>query len=414
MSTLSQKNESNRIYWPYLLLMVLAFCDKTILSYAVIAVNKISFLSAFSSFIKPVIYCTLIILIWLHSSRSIKISASYFIVPLFFIVAILFTALVYPANWQYISSALYDDILPCLPFFVLGTMFIADKTLMEWLGKASCLAILINVLYVFYYLSTREMSQDSMYWSYLLLPNVLFAIWYASQKKRAIPWLFAIVGMIYILAMGTRGPTVIVTIYLFLNYLFGSKKLSAIRIISVVMICAAAVLFYQSAPYYNLLTWTSETLKSINLSTRIIDSLLNEEFISQTSGRNDIFADVADKILQRPLLGYGIYGEWCWGYHSAHNMYLELMVHFGIPLGLTLLVSGISLIGYVFIKNNNYYAKSIILLWATHIFVQGIFGGSYLRYGVFFLIGFCLKELHTPDINHKKYELSSHVKETDK
>jgi O-antigen ligase len=380
---------------PYMLLVMIPFFDKTILEYFVVIISKLPYISLLSFFVRPVLYISLSVL-YLQKNRF-KVSYTtikYMIVPIFFISAILFTCIIYPDNEEYIADALIEDILPCLPFFIIGLMFVADKRMMTLMGKFSVIAILVNVLYMFYYMKSRQLNEDSMYWSYLLLPHVLFSIWLFFEERKIIYMLFPLIGLFYLFSMGTRGSIVVMTIYFIINiWLKISHKIYQ-RIITTFLLGIMMGVLYQSEILIDFVYTIKNFLDSLGVSTRIMDSFISHQFISYTSGRDEIYEILIQKISENPLLGYGVYGEWNWGFHSAHNMYLELFVHYGIVLGGLLLFLGIFTVARAYLKTKNFYSKDLIVLWSTFIFVQGFFGGSYLRYSVFFLIAFCMKEIH--------------------
>ena len=83
-------------------------------------------------------------------------------------------------------------------------------------------------------------------------------------------------------------------------------------------------------------------------------------------------------------------------------MALELMVHFGVILGSLLLLWLIFLTFKTYVRTPNILARQFLLIWICFVFVRGFFGGSYLQFGVYVLIGFSLRELRR--IRNKYYE----------
>ncbi len=93
------------------------------------------------------------------------------------------------------------------------------------------------------------------------------------------------------------------------------------------------------------------------------------------------------------LFGYGEYGEWPWIGVALIIWPLEMMAHYGVILGSILLLWLIVISLKSYIKTPNSISKEMILIWMCYVYVRGIFGGSYLQFGVFFMIGFCLREI---------------------
>jgi len=129
------------------------------------------------------------------------------------------------------------------------------------------------------------------------------------------------------------------------------------------------------------------------LSSRTIDLLLGNEFISHTSGRDVIYATLFEKMGQRPFLGYGTFGEWQFVNYSAHNIWLELCSHYGYPIGTLLLLTHFGITIQGFRKSRNPIARNMILLFACFAYIRGIFGGDYLYYEFTFLLGLSLHEI---------------------
>ena len=153
------------------------------------------------------------------------------------------------------------------------------------------------------------------------------------------------------------------------------------------------LLFYNSPLYISFLAYIMDILERHGLSTRIIQFALDGTVVSYTSGRNELYDWALNRVLENPFVGYGIYGEWPWVGWSIHNMYLEILLHFGFVGGGILLFAIVSLVIRTYLKTKNEIAKDLILIWASFVFIRGIFGGSYLQFPMFFLLGFCIQEL---------------------
>jgi O-antigen ligase len=312
----------------------------------------------------------------------------------------LLTCLFYPNNYQYIIDMLLSKLLPCVPFFILGLCMASDEKTYTMVSKFSCVAIVVNVLYFFYYIGSGRVlggshGEDySMYMAYLLLPNILMTIDYAFRSKKAVPIVCAIIGVIYAFAMGTRGAIVVIFAF-FIVSVWRNLKMRTIRkalLMSVLVLLAVCLVL--SPVYRQLLVLLRNFLTDIGASTRVVDYLMSGEMVSQTTGRNLIYEDLLGKLSVRPFMGYGIYGEYPFGYNSgAHNIYLEVVFHFGYPVGILLLVSYLVVFFKALLASKGSPAQNWIVLFGCLVFVKGIYGGSYLDYTVFFLLGLCLSTI---------------------
>lgn len=388
---------------PRLLLILLAFCEKNIVRYFVLVVSMLPVVGVMSSFIIPAAYIILLLMYFRKYGAHVSISEAC--VVLFVTLAITFSCFIYPENAKYIldSNNFWNTIFPCLRYFIIGLILIPDKRTLDIIGKASCLAILVETLFVVAYMMPRGLMQsDDMSRAYQILPNVLFALNYAFSEKKPFPWICSIIGIIYTLSMGARGPVLVIVVYLFVKILQSSNVKAWAKSLIGLFIAGLTVLFLNSSWYLSVLRFAKTSLTTLGVSTRIIDLAIKGTVASHLSGRDELYDIIIRKIAERPYIGYGVYGEWPWIHWSAHNMALELMVHFGVILGSLLLLWLIFLTFKTYVRTPNILARQFLLIWICFVFVRGFFGGSYLQFGVYVLIGFSLRELRR--IRNKYYE----------
>lgn len=394
--TMTIKLTSNTFFT---LLIGVMLCHYTLFDYFAVIIGKLPVMSIFKPLFFPILY-SLLALLSLNSARLKWIRANDIGIIIFLTVSILLTIIFHPQNSQYIAEELWTDILPCIPFFMLGLCIDLDEDTYKTISLLSCLAILVSTLYVRYFLNSGRTlggshNEDySMYWSYLLLPNTLIAIDYFFKSKKLLPAICSATGVIYAFAMGTRGSIVVLAVFIiicvwrYIN-LRTSKKIIVMGVLGIFVWT-----FISSSLYTQALLEFRDFLDNNGVSTRVIDYLISGEMVSQTTGRDDIYIDLLNKLNEHPFLGYGVYGEYPLGYHAgAHNIYLQVVFHFGYPLGSIIMLSYITVFIKALIKTKGNLIQSWIALFGCLVFVRGIFGGNYLNYTVFFLLGLCLKSL---------------------
>lgn len=388
---------------PRTLLLVLAMCENNIVRYLILFLSMIPGINIISGYLVPASYIFLIIACFYR--YRIKLHIKECCVLLFIVFAILFTCLFYPDNTKYIfdDTNFWQTIFPCLKYYIVGLIIIVDKKTLELIGKVSCIGIIIEFLFVIVYMVPRGLlTSDEMSRAYQLLPNVMFALCYAFDSKKVLAWVCSLIGIVYLFAMGTRGPVIVIlTYYIFKILQIGSDN-KWVRVLTIGMAVGLIALVMVSDSYIVLLNFFKTKLDAIGLSTRVIDLAINGTIISHMAGRDELYELALQKIHERPFLGYGIYGEWPWIGWNIHNMYLELIIHFGVVLGLLVFLWIIGTIARSYFGNNNAYAKDFIMIWFFFVFVRGLFGGSYLQFGMAILIGFCISErlrLNTTTIN---------------
>ena len=378
---------------PRALLALLAFCEHNIVRYFILAFSMIPFIGEIGPFIVPFVYCILLALYIRKYGASLSLIEAF--VFAFAFLSVFLSCLIYPENSKYIlaSDNLWYIIFPCFKFFLLGLIIIPDKKTLDLLGKASCLAVIVESLFVVFYMIPRGLvNSDDMSRSYQLLPNILLTLNYTFNHKRILSVLCSILGVFYCVSMGTRGPIIIGLAFIFIKIIQSSSMKIRNKIIFGVVLLATGILFLNSDLYVVVLEFVRARLESLGLSTRVVDLAIEGNITEHLSGRDEIYELIWSKIKARPLRGYGVYGEWQWIQWNAHSMYLELFVHFGIPLGSLIVLWIIWQSGTCYFKAPSKSTKDMVLIWFVFVFIKSIFGGSWLNYGVFFLIGLCLRE----------------------
>lgn len=379
---------------PRMLLVLLAFCEKNIIRYIVLVISMLPGIGIVSGFIIPAAYC---VLLWLYIKEyGTSISVQELLVLLFTVFSIIASCITYPVNARYIlnSNNFWGTIFPCLRYFLVGLIILPDKKTLDLLGKASEAAIIVETLFLFAYMIPRGlMESEDMNRSYQILPNVLFALNYAFNNKKTFSRICAIIGVFYCLSLGARGPVIIILVFVYIKSF--QIRLTKLRnkVIWGLIVFYLIFLFYNSSLYLTALRSIRDLITQFGLSTRIVDHAIEGTITSHDSGRNDIYNFLINKLAERPIWGYGVYGEWQFIHWSAHNMYLELLVHFGVILGSVINIWFISLTVKSYYKTPNKNSKDVILVFTCFVFVRGVFGGSWLMVGTFFLVGFCLREL---------------------
>ena len=393
----------------FALLISVMFCHYTLFDYFAVLISKIPIISFLRYLFFPVLY-TLLILMSFRSSRFKYVRVTDGFILAFFVVAILFTAILYPSNMPFINSSLLSEILPCIPFFLAGICLTLDERTYRIVGWISCLALVATVLYLIYFLATGRSLGGShgedynMYGAYMLLPNALIALDFACNKKKAFPILCSIGAAFYIVAMGTRGPVIVLAAFVFLCF-FRYCKIKPHKKLLILLIAAISVLLLTATSLHTyILSIFQDILKSLGVSTRFIDFLIQGDVVTNTTGRTDIYIDLLNRLSQNPIFGYGVYGEYPIGYDAgAHNIYLQLVFNFGYPLGLALLTSFIWVFVKAYRRARGSLSQDWIAIFGCLVFVSGIFGGNFFDYTVFFLLGLCLKELRKTKKSTLKY-----------
>lgn len=380
-------------------LVLLAITETSLFRYLMLVLSRLTGMENIGIIVMHTAY---VILIGISMIRGSRIRMSDFMILLFVVLSILITKTIYPDNidkYMFGLGQFWPTVFPLFRFFIVGLFLIPDDETLTLLGKVSCLSVLAESLFVYFFLRGSDLqSMDDMSRSYFILMSVLFVINYAYDKRTLVGITVAIVGVLLLLSNGSRGPVMIVLAFIAAKFFQTSTHKGKGGIVIVVI---ALLMWFVNSEYWNdLLLFLKSILESLGLSTRIIDFTIQGETLTYYSDRDEIFAIVWKKILERPITGYGVYGEWQFVGWSAHNAYLEILCHYGVIIGSVIILGMIIASIKAFIATKSQSVRSLVLLFACLFFVRGIFGGSFLSFEAFLLIGFCMQILHKSNFRY--------------
>lgn len=374
-------------------LMLLAITERNIFRYMMLVLNMVTGIENIGVFVLHAVY---IILIALCLKKGSKFHTRDVLVMVFVVVAIIVTWLIYPANiedYMFGNEQFWPTVFPLFRFFIVGLFLIPNEETVDLMGKVSCLALLVESTFVMLILRGSELQgNDDMSRAYFILMTVLLVINYAYDRRTYIGMAFAVVGILFLLSMGSRGPVMIVLAFIAAKVFQTSTRSGKGYI---VVIALLLIMWFVNSDYWNaFLLFLRDILSTLGFSTRILDFAIEGETLTYYSERDEIYAIVWKKIQENPIYGYGVYGEWQFVRWFAHNVYLEILAHFGVILGGAILLRLIYLPIKAFITTTYSPIRSLILLFACQFFVRGFFGGTFFSLEAFLMIGFCLQVIH--------------------
>ena len=157
----------------------------------------------------------------------------------------------------------------------------------------------------------------------LLFPLFCHFIWMKKRKRYMIP---VIIEFMIISIYGSRGQLLCIAIFIMLYILKQCKfKYRFLLITSLGGMVSLFCFFPQEI---------ANTLSPIvgRFGSRTLSMLIKGR-IMYDSGRFDIWRGVWSKIEEKPILGWGIAGNMTYLKSSPHNIFLEILFHYGIPIG---------------------------------------------------------------------------------
>ncbi len=300
--------------------------------------------------------------------------------------------LFYREGSEYFSLYAADFLLKALPLYIVGVSLSSlsekDKeTLYRLLYHLSLLTLFFDIIYHLFVgapmTDAESLYKGNMALAYNLLPHCCYIAWFAVKKTSMLGVVFCIVGMFYLLMLGTRGAALLYLLFIATVIIIGKGfKKGAVRAILIGGVFGG---FLASSLYEDSLRWLESQASRLGLSIRIFERLMGGE-ITESAGRDRIREQLLEAIQKRPLTGSGLYSDRVLlGGGYSHNIVLELWIDFGIILGTLLLAAMILVLFRGYIKAANKNEKGMILSLIFTSLFKLIFSGSYLNESFLFL-----------------------------
>ena len=359
----------------------------------------------FVSFDSMILYGVLLVfLLWSLALSLRRIKLTTIGIPLFLFLAYFVTYAVHPELRKYMFSSWMDLaennaywlFLNSLPAFLMIRQIWNYEILMKYLKGFSIAAILASFGTLLGYLSLNN-QPAYMYFSYDLMLSVVFVYFFIFQKKKFIFLLMAILGSGMMFFCGARGPLlcVVVAIVLYVLLLTEKSTVKLLTILITVLLVLLVAVFWQP-----LLTLLANVAEGMGIESRMIEKM-REGTLSDDSGRSFVRADLTPHL---NLWGHGVYGDrGLTGGRHAHNLFLELMVQYGLIIGsvICIVVVFLALAGF-FTKDRE--KKLLFLAFFCGGIVKLMLSSSYLlkEPALYAMLGICVSCYYKDDLIPKE------------
>ena len=315
---------------------------------------------------------------------------STFFLSYFVVLSILgLTSIIFPDNYSIISEAGVRFLLPVVVPSFICLQAIKDISVVKIsLRIVGWIAGLEALVFLLYFLMGRfSVEKYSLSFSYACL----FPMLILYSQKQLIPVLISILIFFEVLAFGSRGAAVFFVAYIAFDFVRQKGKMRVIAI-------AASVLFVFLLPYF------MSYLDDLGVYSRTL-AMAVDGGMTESDGRNYIYNKSMDALWNNPILGVGVYGDRILLGGYCHNILLEILLDFGLFLGLPILLIFVY-IGVNAIK----ISKGVIRETAYILLFSGVLplllSGSYLQEPNFAIfIGYCVWILNHRNLL-KYYELN--------
>ena len=348
----------------------------------------------------PAVIIAVIIVMGMFLTNNVKLHFKDVAVFLGFFILCLMNIWIFNVE---ISDYVKTFLFCCIPMILAGSVIDIEKY-QGFIYKTSCLYTVVLFVYVArYYIGTLNLystdSMDIMGFAYYSMPTLLIIVYNYFKDKRLSNLLFLVLGALYLLICGTRGPILCLLVFGIFCVIMEIKNGSSIKKLWIVFLLVVAIVILINMRSIVLMLYP--IFQRNGFSTRFFSTIINEGSLGGLNGRENIYETMMRHINSHAVMGGGFMEERTALRGYAHNLALETLNSFGIPIGSVLLIALLCLIIYSFVKTKSTAYKYYIAAYACIPFVKLMFSSSFLQEpSLYILIGICFGAIRTQkDIN---------------
>lgn len=298
-----------------------------------------------------------------------------------------FEYLVYPENRPFFSGHLFILLGICIPCLI-NVLFIDDYECHDKVLLVIANAIFITnmVTFICVMMNRQIDSEYSMSFGYYVLIPALVYTWNFWKKEKVIFLIPTLFSVLMIILVGSRGPLLCWMLFLAFSIAFLSEKTS-IRLISISLIAVLAI---------TINVWIMKIaalIDSFGFGSRTLDMLFNNTITSNT-GREGFQQIIKQYIFSHPILGNGLFSEYRIIGAYSHNIMLDFCLHFGLLIGIAIILGIIVLLIEGLIKSDQTNRMRIVFFACLGL-VQLFFSNTYTEAPFFWVfLGFLFKTMN--------------------
>lgn len=286
-----------------------------------------------------------------------------------------------PNNFVYIKEIITGDLIQCtIPLIAIMSMEKDPVKVLKWL-RFSSYFVLVDSLFI----PSSEIYKSGQY-NYMSLAYSSIACWavicYFSFKNRNIlDIIFTIITGINFFVFGSRGAILCMggfTLICLAEFCEGISKYFFIFF-------AALLNLFIVNKFSDIINLICNILLKFNLQSRTL-MYLNENIMSDSSGRDFIYSNILRAIAKNPF-GYGIGADRFLSgdpEQYAHNMFLELIIDYGVIFGVIISLGILMMYTYMLFKCDDQNYKALFCVFAIPGLIMLMLSGSvYENYHIF-------------------------------
>ena len=228
---------------------------------------------------------------------------------------------------EIVSRCIYTIVF-CVPFYVFGRKVKNTDLVVEGTKKSLYVVVLLSAATFLYLRINPNGDTYNMQLGYALMYPML--VFWKNRREKSSFFLW-IVSISIILLTGSRGPLLPFIFFIAITQI-KNKATSGEVVKRFVFLILVLIGFFQ---YKAIIKTILDILGRFNISSRSL-SMLYSGIATSDSGRREVLQNAIDVVLQNPYFGVGIAGDIPTLGYYPHNVFVELLLDYGIPIGFVL------------------------------------------------------------------------------
>ncbi len=198
---------------------------------------------------------------------------------------------------------------------------------------------------------------------------ILYILLYLFNKQ-IIDLILSVISIYLVLSCGSRGSLICIAVatVLVILFLLKTTAVNTLKFYGLIGLTIVTAVF--AGPGLSMLfTYLAKVFDKYGISSRTLRMFIKGK-MDNTSGRDVIYQVARDMIRQKPITGYGFFGDRYrlrkivyFGY--PHNVVLEIMIQFGVIIGTLFLAIVLYKAFRMLIKNNDAGWMLLLIVFLT-------------------------------------------------
>lgn len=302
---------------------------------------------------------------------------------------------------EYTLMIYLEFLVKSFSLFLIGSFSYSTTYLRKYFSVFS----LLNFFSLFIILILGLIDNISyMRYGYAMLPTLLYSIYALRNKGHKFLWLFILTSsFVAILIYGSRGPLLGVVLFT-LIVLFADSKM---KITKKIFLTSGILLMYiyliSLNGFVRILDYLFFNLGFQTYSITKLKLMFEKGIAESSSGRDFLYEQFIELILKNPLLGNGIgITQELWGF-TPHNIFLQILVEFGL-IGMVIFLMFFSVIIYLLLvirKNDNELFLILTIIFSVSFSRLLVSSDLWLRQELWLFISMVINGYIVVKINEK-------------